>query len=138
MQSASAFDDHTDRAALFSNKRVRARDRARGIRRRDCMSIANRVRLTSALTGLLCASIAVTSVKYVDANTARRVFTSTDEARARGASNDVDDVGAGARDGEGIERVFGRAVSRELRRTWNSGVDYAFGAGVKALSDRKL
>jgi len=98
------------------------------------MSIANRVRLTSALTGLLCASIAVTSVKYVDANTARRVFTT--EARARGASND--DVGAGARDGEGIERVFGRAVSRELRRTWNSGVDYAFGAGVKALSDRKL
>ena len=103
------------------------------------MSIANRVRLTSALTGFLCASIAVTSVKYVDANTARRVFTSTDEARARGAStDDVDDVGAGARDGEGIERVFGRAVSRELRRTWNSGVDYAFGAGVKALSDRKL
>ena len=100
------------------------------------MSIANRVRLTSALTGLLCASIAVTSVKYVDANTARRVFTTTTEARARGALND--DVGAGARDGEGIERVFGRAVSRELRRTWNSGVDYAFGAGVKALSDRKL
>lgn len=133
MQSASAFDDHTDRAARkhFSNRVARAR----GIRRRDCMSIANRVRLTSALTGLLCASIAVTSVKYVDANTARRVFTTT-EARARGASND--DVGAGARDGEGIERVFGRAVSRKLRRTWNSGVDYAFGAGVKALSDRKL
>ena len=99
------------------------------------MSIANRVRLTSALTGLLCASIAVTSVKYVDANSARRVFDGTARAQPRGGRDDAD----AARDDDArIERVFGRAASRELRRGWNSAVDYVFGAGVKALSDRKL
>ena len=36
------------------------------------------------------------------------------------------------------EAVFGRAVRREIGRGWNAGVDAVFGAGVRALSERRL
>jgi hypothetical protein len=92
------------------------------------MSIAFRARTSSAIIGATCALCAASHVRVVDARTSRDVFgtrstssaTSGDAARERG------------------EAVLGRAARREIGRAWNAAIDGAFGAGVKALSERKL
>ena len=40
--------------------------------------------------------------------------------------------------GERGEAILGRAARREIGRAWNAAIDGAFGAGVRALSERKL
>ena len=90
-------------------------------------SIAFRARTSSAVVGVACALCAASHVRVVDARTARDVF-----GTARDASTSSETPG------ERGEAILGRAARREIGRAWNAAIDGAFGAGVRALSERKL
>jgi hypothetical protein len=91
------------------------------------MSIAFRARTSSAVVGVACALCAASHVRVVDARTARDVF---ETARDASTSSETP--------GERGEAILGRAARREIGRAWNAAIDGAFGAGVRALSERKL
>jgi len=97
------------------------------------MSIARTVRLRSALVGFFFAQSLVVVVKYANARSRRTVFGSSlderDATTTRAAAGDTS---------HDNERSTTAIALREGKRTWNAFVDRAFGAGVKALSDRKL
>tara|TARA_B100000683_G_scaffold122584_2_gene120266 strand:+ start:13775 stop:14050 length:276 start_codon:yes stop_codon:yes gene_type:complete len=91
------------------------------------MSLAFRARASSACAGAFAAFAAATVVRHADARASGDVL----GARARWEEAE----GAACERGEA---VFGRAVRREIGRGWNAGVDAVFGAGVRALSERRL
>jgi len=92
------------------------------------MSLAFRARASSAVAGAGAAWAAATVVRHADAKATGDVF---------GARAAWEEDARGGEDARG-EVVFGRAVRRELGRGWNAGVDAVFGAGVRALSERRL